>query len=432
MSAKNEARRVELRLKFENVEVPLNINKYLSEMTYTDEEEDNADDLQLTFDDRESKWLGDWLKITPTIIRTTKQVKKEVAAENVINYTVKKGDTLWEIAKQYLGSGTKYTQIASENNIKNPNLIYPGQVFKITVGGEVTTTATEVEETVQQAAEPKLISATIVQKNWHDNGKDVVLSCGTFELDSVDASGPPTKITLKGTSIPYTSTMRTAKKNRAWENCNLKEIAQQIGGEAGLQVMYLAENNPVYKRKEQVQKSDITFLQKLCKAAGLALKVTIMTIVIYDAAEYDSKPPIKTITYGSSDYLSYKLGTSLHDTAYTSCHVSYTDPDTKETIESTYTPDSTDGTGQVLEVNEKVSSTEEAHELAKKRLREKNTQQFTASFSMLGDVQLVAGVTIRLKGFQSFDRKYKITKATHKLTGGYTTDIELKQVLEGY
>ena len=43
---------------------------------------------------------------------------------------------------------------------------------------------------------------------------------------------------------------------------------------------------------------------------------------------------------------------------------------------------------------------------------------------MLGDVQLVAGATVRLKGFQSFDRKYKITKATHKLTGGYTTDIE--------
>ena len=94
-------------------------------MTYTDEEEDKADDLQLTFDDRERKWLGNWLKITPTVVRTTKQVSKEVQQENVINYTVKKGDTLWAIAKQYLGSGTKYPQIASENNIKNPNLIYP-------------------------------------------------------------------------------------------------------------------------------------------------------------------------------------------------------------------------------------------------------------------------------------------------------------------
>lgn len=163
-----------------------------------------------------------------------------------------------------------------------------------------------------------------------------------------------------------------------------------------------------------------------------ALKVTTMNVVIYDAAEYDSKPPIKTIKYGSGDYISYKLGTSLHDTAYTSCHVSYTDPDSKETIESTYTADSTEGTGQTLEVNEKVRSTNEAYELAKKRLREKNTQQFTASFTMLGDVQLVAGATVKLKGFQKFDRKYKITKATHKLTGGYTTQIELQQVLEGY
>ena len=51
---------------------------------------------------------------------------------------------------------------------------------------------------------------------------------------------------------------------------------------------------------------------------------------------------------------------------------------------------------------------------------------------MFGDVQLVAGATVKLKGFQKFDRKYKITKATHKLTGGYTTQIELQQVLEGY
>lgn len=50
-----------------------------------------------------------------------------------------------------------------------------------------------------------MITATIVQKNWHDNGKDAVLDCGTFELDSVDASGPPTKNHTKGHVNPYTS-----------------------------------------------------------------------------------------------------------------------------------------------------------------------------------------------------------------------------------
>ena len=39
-------------------------------------------------------------------------------------YTVKKGDTLSKIAKIY---NTTYQKIAKDNNIKNPNLIYPGQ-----------------------------------------------------------------------------------------------------------------------------------------------------------------------------------------------------------------------------------------------------------------------------------------------------------------
>ena len=45
-----------------------------------------------------------------------------------IFYTVKKGDTLSEIALRF---HTTVKSIASKNNIKNVNLIYPGQVFKI-------------------------------------------------------------------------------------------------------------------------------------------------------------------------------------------------------------------------------------------------------------------------------------------------------------
>lgn len=432
MSDKNLARRVELRLTFKNVDVPDDINLHLLTATYTDEEEDSTDDFQISYDDRENNLLGKWLDVKPTIIKSTKQVSKTVEKENVINYVVKRGDTLWAIASKYLGSGTKYPQIAQENNIPNPNLIYPGQVFKITTGGKTTSTVTETVETTQKGADPRLVSAVLVQKNWNDTGKDVTLDFGTFEIDSVDMSGPPDKVTVKSTSIPYTSKLRMEKKSRAWEKYTLKGIGQQIADESGLKLMYEASDNPQYKRKEQVQTSDIKFLQGLCHAAGMALKVTTMTIVIYDAAEYDGKPAIKTFTKGSSDIISYKFGTKLTDTAYTSCHVSYTDPDTKETIEYTYTPDSSIGTGQVLEVNEKVSSTEEAKTLAKKRLREKNTQEYTGSLKVVGDVSLVAGVTIKVKGFQQFDRKYKVTQARHSLLNGYTVDLSLKQVLEGY
>lgn len=432
MSDKKLARRVELQLTFKNVDVPEDLNKHLLGASYTDEEEDSADDFQIEYEDRERNLLGDWLEVKPAIIKGTQQVEKTVEQEAAVNYVVQRGDTLWAIASRYLGSGAKYPQIAQENNIKNPNLIYPGQVFKITTGGTAKSTVKETQETAQKGAEPKLVTAVLVQKNWDGTGKDLTLDCGTFELDSVDVSGPPAKVTLKSTSIPYTSTLRIEKKSRAWEKITLKDIGSQIASESNLQLMYEAKSNPTYKRKEQVQTSDIKFLQKLCKAAGMALKVTTLTIVIYDAADYDGKPAIRTFQNGESDILSYKLGTSLTDTAYTSCHVSYTDPDTKETIEHTYTPDSTTGTGQTLEINEKVNSTEEAMELAKKRLREKNTQEYTASLKVVGDVRLVAGCTVILKGFQKFDRKYKVTQAKHSLLGGYTVDLKLKQVLEGY
>ena len=48
-------------------------------------------------------------------------------------YTVKKGDTLWKIAKQFYGDGSLYNKIydANTNKIADPNLIYIGQVFVI-------------------------------------------------------------------------------------------------------------------------------------------------------------------------------------------------------------------------------------------------------------------------------------------------------------
>jgi len=432
VSDRNLARRTKLRLNFSGVEVTEDINLHLTGAIYTDEEEDSTDDFQITYEDRENNLLGKWLDVEPTVTKSTKQVQKTAAQEETINYVVKRGDTLWAIAEKYLGSGIKYKQIAQENNIKNPDLIYPGQVFQITKTGEAQTTVTEVEESQVQRAAPKLVSAVLVQENWNDTGKDVTLDIGTFEIDSVDMSGPPDKVTVKSTSIPYTSTLRMERKSRAWEKISLRGIGQEIAGKNGMKLMYESSENPQYKRKEQVQTSDIKFLQELCHAAGMALKVTTLTIVIYDAAEYDSKPAVRTFKKGSGDIISYKMGTRLTDTAYTSCHVSYTDPDSKETIEYTYTPSSSTGTGQTLEINEKVNSKAEAIRLAKKRLREKNTQEYTASLKVVGDVSLVAGITVKLKGFQQFDRKYKVTQAKHNLLDGYTVDLSLKQVLEGY
>ena len=53
--------------------------------------------------------------------------------ESAVTYVIRRGDTLWAIAKRYLGSGLRYTSIFQDNRkvIRNPNLIHPEQQLNV-------------------------------------------------------------------------------------------------------------------------------------------------------------------------------------------------------------------------------------------------------------------------------------------------------------
>ena len=76
---------------------------------------------------------------------------KEITNTGTVNYTIQSGDTLWEIARKY---GTTVQEIASINNIQNPNLIYPGETIRIltnsTTTGEETRGTGDIIYTVQR------------------------------------------------------------------------------------------------------------------------------------------------------------------------------------------------------------------------------------------------------------------------------------------
>lgn len=65
------------------------------------------------------------------VIKVTETKVREVSKPTPKSHKVVKGDTLWAICKKYLGNGNKYPEIAKLNGIKNPNLIYPGQVIRL-------------------------------------------------------------------------------------------------------------------------------------------------------------------------------------------------------------------------------------------------------------------------------------------------------------
>ena len=55
----------------------------------------------------------------------------ETPPQTAGSYTVVKGDSLWAICKRFYGDGSLAYKLATANGIKNPNLIYPGQVLTL-------------------------------------------------------------------------------------------------------------------------------------------------------------------------------------------------------------------------------------------------------------------------------------------------------------
>ncbi|MEX2007610.1 MAG: LysM peptidoglycan-binding domain-containing protein [Candidatus Levyibacteriota bacterium] len=66
------------------------------------------------------------VQITPQTITT--QAEGAILTDT---YTVATGDNLWDIAVRAYGDGYKWTDLAKENKLENPSLIFPGDIFRI-------------------------------------------------------------------------------------------------------------------------------------------------------------------------------------------------------------------------------------------------------------------------------------------------------------
>lgn len=113
-----------------------NMNVSLEEYTIVEDAKEGFD-LKITIKLKQYKDYGTKIvKIAVKQETPTATVEKERPAESAPQkktHTVVSGDCLWNIAKKYLGNGARYTEIYNLNKdkIKNPNLIYVGQVLTL-------------------------------------------------------------------------------------------------------------------------------------------------------------------------------------------------------------------------------------------------------------------------------------------------------------
>lgn len=508
MSDKAIARRATAEVAFDGVDITSSIRPYLLSLTYTDSEENEADDLQLKLHDRDGIWNEQWLgqmidaaasgggssapASTPTATGNRYKVNARsglnvrsgpstsysrygalvygtevevVGQKNNWSQIVYNGKTAyvysdyltavasssgWEIGDevvatgqpQYTSYGTKpgakvtdYKNTITHLNLKDgvPYPIHVGhlgwfatnQVRKVDASGNTTEPVTSTGLKIQ---------AVIAAQNWDGTGADKLLDCGQFELDSVDCSGPPAVIQIRATALPFTAQIRQTKKSRAWEAYRLSGIANEMATNAGMACMYLAGIDPEYKRVEQYQTSDISFLSLLCHEAGLSLKVVNNILVLFDQASYESSKSVLTIKKGDGSYTKYKVKTGEADVHYASCRVRWTTSSGKliEGIAKVEDYDAEDDSNQQLEIRAKVGSIAEAETLAAKYLRLHNKYQKTASFTLPGNPLIGSGMTVELEGWGTWSGKYIVSQAKHTLSNSYTTQIELRKTLEGY
>lgn len=269
------------------------------------------------------------------------------------------------------------------------------------------------------------VKAAIVLENWRNEGEKSILNCGTFYIDDVSFKGPPDVVSIKALSIPFAKGGKNTKITRSWEKVTLKKALEDVAASIGLTLLYDAPDY-FYERLEQTRQTGLVFAKEASKREGLAVKVTDKQLVVYDEEMYEKKQSVRTVKRGENDVKSYDFKTSAANKQYKKVQVTYKSGNKWAT--HTYdVPKIIDG--PTLKVKKRAKSLAEAMRWAKAEARNKNKESKTAKITLMGDENLVQGVTINAENFGAFDGKYYIESSSHKVTGGYNVDIALREVL---
>lgn len=291
------------------------------------------------------------------------------------------------------------------------------------------------------------------------DGKVVgTLNCGKFFVDTMKVQGAPRTFEMGAVSIPLNKPIRKLIKSKAWEKTSLRKIASAIAEEADIELLWDSESDPEYDRVDQKKESDLKMVSRLCDEAGLSIKVTDDKLVIFDQHSYENKKPVKTVTLGKSDVLNYSFETSQSD-LYKSVTVSYRSPKKKKkgraggytfdlktgrkvtkkktsnpaVFTYTATDPEADENGQEYYLKSRCTSIDEAKRKATAMLRKLNRRGVTGDLTVVGDIDLVAGAVVAVKGFGIFDGNFIIGNAKHDYgTNGYVTSVQLRRVQKGY
>lgn len=267
--------------------------------------------------------------------------------------------------------------------------------------------------------------ATLTFSCWYEGEEGAGIPPTEYELDapqfkmSAGGSGG-TKINLRAKTVPDSLPLNT-KGSEAFEGQTLEQIARKVAGDLGLE--FVGEIKPIQlKRITREDETPLEFLKRLAEKYGYWFKIESKSRLVFYAKEsLDNQEPAFILDAKECESISWE---SNRTEKYSGARLSYTDPETSETIEVEVEAEE-EGieTENVLTINEPVDNEFEARIVAAQKLRRANSDGIKLNGDRIGDPRHLAGVAYTQSGIGRDSGKFLIKTVRHRLSfqSGWTT-----------
>ncbi|RAW90957.1 phage late control D family protein [Photorhabdus laumondii] len=263
-----------------------------------------------------------------------------------------------------------------------------------------------------------------------------LLNCGSFYIDEIEVSIPPSIVFVRGVATSINTALRT-KSNRGFENTTLAAIASRIAKKHRLKLIGSIEIIKI-DRVTQYSETDVAFLKRLASEYGYAVKVVSEQLIFSHLATLRSQKPIKKLY--PRDVAQFSLRDTINK-VYKKAKVKHQKADDKKLIvyeadgptsvshqsNSKGKSSGKETSADTLKVNSRAANKDSAEIKATSALDSHNEYQQNGSLSLMGAPQLTAGNKIELVEFGKLSGQWLITSAHHSFdrNSGYITELEV-------
>jgi uncharacterized protein len=249
----------------------------------------------------------------------------------------------------------------------------------------------------------------------------VMVDCGNFTVDEVEAAINPDTFTIRGISATIAEALRT-RRVRAFEKQTLRKIAQVIATANGL-TLFGDIDDVLIERSTQNKETDLGFLARIAGEYGYVFSVKSGKLVFTNIYLLENLAAVTSIA--RSELVSFSVRDKITQ-VYKASRVRYHDPNTGRFV--TGSASGVAESSDDLETWEKAENQGQAEAKAKSLGHDANTNKIECSFQCEGNPYLLAGNNIELTGLGVFSGVYHIKSSSHQIGSGYLTNCEAKRV----